>query len=239
MSQRVRAFRDRHFADTANDWQAYHNLLSRYVREGSTVLEVGCGKGQRAPYPWDEHPGVTVTGIDPDPDARQNRCLDEFILLTDEAVWPVERGSFDMVVARYVLEHVFAPDAFFENVFQALKPNGILVFLTPHVRHPAIAVSRLIPEALKPRILFFAKGAAEDDVFPACYRMNARRKLEKLGGKHGFRIDHLEINEFVPMGYLDFSMFGFLIAYAYYVIATRIGLERYLGMSITGVFRKA
>jgi SAM-dependent methyltransferase len=238
MSQRVQAFRQKHFADTPNDWQAYHNLLSAYVPEQSVVLEVGCGKGLSTPYSWNEHPGVTLVGIDPDPDARQNPQLDDFSLLTDELAWPVEDGRFDMVIARYVLEHVFAPDAFFESVFKALKPNGVFLFLTPNLRHPAMAASGLIPHAIKTRFLSFAKGMQDDDVFPSHYRMNVRRELEKLGREHGFEIEHLETNEFEPTGYLDFSMFGFLLAYAYYVIATRTGLERHFGMSITGVFRK-
>ena len=112
MSQRVKEIRKKHFDHVVGDWQTYHNLISEYLTNDSVVLDVGCGKGHIAPYPWDKYPGVTLIGIDPDPQACENRYLSQFILLTNEVEWPVDDASCDIVLARYVLEHGSIPDTF-------------------------------------------------------------------------------------------------------------------------------
>ena len=79
--------------------------------ETDTVLDVGCGRGQRVDDACDYRRGLQdfrgpkrhVIGIDVDPGAEANPFLDEFRLIDDPAVWPVADGSVDIIYCDYVL----------------------------------------------------------------------------------------------------------------------------------------
>lgn len=236
MSHLVDKIRAHRFAGTSSDWQVYHNLVIDHLEPGMTVLDVGCGRGDIAPFPWEDIHGVTVIGLDPDPSAARNPNLDQFVLLDNEGRWPVEDNSLDLVIARYVLEHVASPADFFANVRRTLKPGGHFIFLTPNKRHPAMIVSRHLPHALKTRVLAHATGIDDADVFVTHYRLNTSNNLRRQAKRHGFFVEHLETKEFEPVRYLDFNIVGFLVAYGYYLAIKRTGLESSLGDSITGVF---
>ena len=162
-SRRVKALRERLFGRRLNDWQTYHALIAQRLEPGMTVVEVGPGKGTIAPFPWDQHPGIHLVGLDPDPQAAANPYLDRFELLIEGQPWPVADGSADLVVARYVLEHVADPDDFMTNVARVLRPGGAFLFLTPNRAHPVMVASRLMPYSLHVALLARTKASARTD----------------------------------------------------------------------------
>jgi SAM-dependent methyltransferase len=237
-SRRVQALRERLFGHRLNDWQTYHALVAGRLAPGMTVVEVGPGKGTIAPFAWDAHPGIHLVGLDPDPQAAANPFLNRFELLAEGMPWPVADGSADLVVARYVLEHVADPDDFMANVARVLRPGGAFVFLTPNRAHPIMVASRLIPYSLHVALLARTKGTDAGDVFPTHYRANSRRALTRLARAHGLEVQGLQVAELVPFGYLDVAVPGFVVATAYHAAVTLTGLDRFVGLSIIGVLGK-
>ena len=220
-----------------NDWETYHEWIACLLRPGMTVLEVGCGKADIEPFRWNHYPGVRLIGLDPDPAARANPQIDEFIQLEAASKWPVEPGAADLVLARYVIEHLAQPDAFLPNVRRALKPEGCFLFLAPNLLHPATLLSHLLPVSVKRAVLGVTMGADADDVFPTFYRMNSARRLRALANKHGFTVERLLTKEFAPCTYCDRFWPGFLVFYSYFAAVTQTGLDRYIGATILGQFR--
>jgi len=213
--------------------------LARCLKSGITILDVGCGTGHIAPFHWKQYPKATVIGLDPNPEARKNPQIDEFILLEDNEHWPVEDSQADMVVARYVLEHVASPAAFFANVRRVLKPGGCFLFLTPNIHHPAVFASQHLPHALRTKIVGRSMGVEPDDVFPALYRLNTASRLREIAEQYQFSIRYLSVMEHQPTRYLDFHVIGFLLAYSYYLIVKRVPrLEHILGATIIGVLER-
>src|SRR6516164_9393577 len=98
MSQRVKQIRQRHFADQLNDWQTYHQILRDFLQAGRIVLEIGCGKGNIDPFPWQDFPNVTLFGLDPDPAAAENPYLTRFYPLGSDGRWPIGDDSIDVAV---------------------------------------------------------------------------------------------------------------------------------------------
>jgi SAM-dependent methyltransferase len=237
-SRRVEALRARWFGTCPNDWQSYHALVAQRLRPGMTVVEVGPGKGRIAPFPWDQYPGIDLIGLDPDSQAASNPYLDRFALLPPDAEWPIRAGIADLVVARYVLEHVADPDRFLASVARTLRPGGAFVFLTPNRRSPIMWLPRILSHRLHVRILAATREADAGDVFPTHYRANTLGALAAMARRHGLVVEHLEANEFTPFGYLDFALPGFLIATAYRRVLIGAKLEGRLGISITGVVTK-
>lgn len=226
------------FGSKPTSLSVFHDLVAGHVRAGVTVLDVGCGRGTIAPFPWHKYPSVKLWGIDPDPTAAENPQLDAFTLLTDDPNWNIPSGTVDLAIARYVLEHVEDPAAFFRNISRVLKPGGKFLFLTPNRWHPAMIASHWLPYGLKQRILALTKRADPHDVFPTCYRLNSARALRAAARRFGLEVTQLQTREIQPCGYLDFSVLGFAASCAYFAAMQVTGLQRYFGMTMTGILTK-
>lgn len=237
-SRRAVALRTRHMANHLNAWEAYEALIKQHLRDGLTVLDVGCGKGLAGPFPWEQYPGVELIGLDPDPAAAQNPRLTRFILLPEDGSWPLPDASVEVVICRSVLEHVASPAGFFAELGRVLRAGGVFIFLTPNRWHPSMVASRVLPTRAKSRFLRWADRRAEDDVFPTFYRMNTAACLGRLAREHGFTVELLETQDFEPMNYLDFSLAGYLLSYAHWRVQRGTGLRRWFGGKILGAFRK-
>ncbi len=239
MSTRVQKVREALTpAGSLTDWQMLHAMIAERIRPGMSILEVGCGRGEISPFPWKEYSGEYLVGIDPDPTASENPYLDRFVHLkteTDLRRWPLDDHCFDLVIARYVLEHVSTPPDFLHNVNRVLKPEGKFLFLTPNLRHPAVRISKLLPTSIKERILSATHRLDSKDVFPTHYRMNTPAVLEQQLGTAGFLMENLTVCEPQPIGYLDFSVPTFYLAYGYYRFLKWSAMERRCGFTILGV----
>lgn len=230
--------RTRMFGDKPTNMSVYHDLIAKSVEPGMTVLDVGCGRGLIASYPWQNHEKIKLWGIDPDPTAAENPHLESFTLLTDDPNWKIPSGSVDLAVARYVLEHVEDPIAFFRNLSRVLKPGGKFIFLTPNRWHPAMIASHWLPYGLKQQILELTKRADPQDVFPTCYLLNSARAVKQAVQRCGLEASELQTREIQPCGYLDFSVLGYFTSYAYFAAMRLTGLQRFFGMTLTGVLTK-
>ena len=216
------------------DWEAYHVLVAQALESVETALEVGCGDGAVAPFPWRLFPHVRLLGVDPDPTAASHPYAEQVFTPSASGSWPIESGSVDLLLARYVLEHVERPAAFLAEARRVLRPGGRFLFLTPNRLHPAVLASFWLPLRLKRRILQSTRGVETDDVFPTWYRMNTPATLDRLLQDAGFGEIRMETCEYEPCPYIAFCPAGAWAAMAYLQAVRRSGLERVFGASIVG-----
>lgn len=239
MSALVRRFREKVFANVPRDRDAYHAEIRRRLAPGMTLLDTGCGKGRLNPFPWSEFPEVRLIGLDPDPEAEVNEAIDEFHLLEPGKPWAVADASVDLVICRYVLEHVEEPGEFLAEVKRVLKPGGEFVFLTPGKYYPVMVASAMMPHWLHQAILKRTKGSSGNDVFPTWYRMNTRGDLTRLAEEWGFEVVKLVQRDFQPADYFDFNAGLFLVNLGAFGIGKVTRADRHIGASILAVLRKA
>jgi len=180
---------------------------------------------------------VRLRGVDPDPAASNHPYAESVRAPSAAGKWPIEDDSTDLLLARYVLEHVERPAIFLAEARRVLRPGGRFLFLTPNARHPAALASRCLPVALKRRILRQTRGVEEDDVFPTWYRMNTTAALGRCLSDAGFSEIRMETREFEPCPYIAFCRPGRWTAKAYLQGVRRSGLEPLLGASILGEAR--
>jgi SAM-dependent methyltransferase len=117
---------------------------------GTRLLEVGCGRGDflRAAAAA----GFEVSGCDyfgPDRPAIAGAALHDGPLRGVR----LPAASFDVVVSRNTLEHLFDPRAEVEEMVRLLKPGGLLYVKVPSVTYEHGWLSRLIfrePHKLEP-----------------------------------------------------------------------------------------
>jgi SAM-dependent methyltransferase len=220
------------------DRDAYHAEIERRLEPGMTVLDVGCGKGVLNPFPWERRRDVRVVGIDPDPEASANPNLQQFVLLKPGENWAVAPGSVDLVICRYVLEHVPDPEEFMGNVARVLRPKGRFIFLTPSKYYPVMIVSAWLPHGLHRKILARTKRSAENDVFATFYRMNSKRDLRRHASANGFGVELLIQRDFQPADYFDFNAALFLLNLLAFSVGKLVRLDRQIGASLLGVLRR-
>jgi 2-polyprenyl-3-methyl-5-hydroxy-6-metoxy-1,4-benzoquinol methylase len=126
-------------------------LRSRFLTEnvgaGERVLDVGCGEGQFAAEL--ARAGASVVGIDvaEEPLRRARELHPELdVRLEDaEGPWELADGSFDVVWAGEVIEHVADTAAWLSEVRRVLRSGGRLLLSTPahgRVAILALALSR-------------------------------------------------------------------------------------------------
>ena len=106
--------------------------LRRAIQRASSSLEgalldVGCGSmPYRALFATDTYIGLKIDS----PQARARQVADFFY---DGGRFPFENGRFGSVLCNQVLEHVFEPGAFLDEIGRVLAPGGKLLLTVPFV----------------------------------------------------------------------------------------------------------
>ena len=156
-------------------WARRVKMLSRHLRPGMSVLELGCGTG----YFTRElaRSGADVIAVDVSPElleiAKANcsapnvryEIQNAFELSYPDAV-------FDSVVGSSVLHHLEIEQAIRE-IYRVLKPSGTIYFTEPNMLNPQIAVQKNVPWVKR------KLGDSPDET--AFFRWRLRRLLEQKG----------------------------------------------------------
>lgn len=91
------------------------------------VLDVGCGtQPYRSLFRVTEYLGMEIDT----PDNRARKRADVFY---GGRRFPFDSETFDSLVCNEVLEHVFTPTEFVQELFRVLKPGGHLLLTVPFV----------------------------------------------------------------------------------------------------------
>lgn len=156
-------------------WARRVKMLSRHLRPGMTVLELGCGTG----YFTRElaRSGADVVAIDVSPElleiAKANHSAPNVRYEIQNAyALSYPDAVFDSVVGSSVLHHLEIQEALRE-VYRVLKPGGTVYFTEPNMLNPQIAIQKNVPWVK--RIL----GDSPDET--AFFRWPLRRLLEQRG----------------------------------------------------------
>ncbi len=108
-------------------------LLDRHVPVGDPakrVLDVGCGTGAMLQQ-LDRY--GTVDGVDADEDAVrfcQGRGIESVRLLENGSL-PFDSGTFDLVTALDVIEHIDDDSAMLAEIHRVLRPGGTFLVTVP------------------------------------------------------------------------------------------------------------
>ena len=106
----------------------YRNIsnLSSHI-QGGLLLDVGCGtKPYKNLFSVAQYDGLEYAG---DTLGRKERA--EYVY--DGHRFPFDGAKYDHVICNQVLEHVFNPDEFMQEIVRVLKPNGELLLTVPFV----------------------------------------------------------------------------------------------------------
>lgn len=117
--------------------QRLEGLAGRLGKTGTIrILDVGCADGRL--LDWYRQSGVgerlETHGIEMDEDAaeRARRRGHRVVTGRFELDRELETGTFDLILALHVIEHVDDPEAFARRAAELLAPGGLFVVATPN-----------------------------------------------------------------------------------------------------------
>jgi ubiquinone/menaquinone biosynthesis C-methylase UbiE len=178
-----------------NSQHLYAERVRALSARAERWLDIGCGHDVVPPWAAGALGGARPhAGVDPDNAAlAANRHIRwKAVAFGDQL--PFAAGSFDLVTANMVLEHVDDPGRLFREAARVLRPGGTFLVHTPNVRGYTTALARLVPEPLKAIVARLLHGRQAEDVYPTRYRANSGAALSQLGTDAGFAaasVDHV------------------------------------------------
>jgi SAM-dependent methyltransferase len=187
------ALRDRIAPGLRYSQHFYEKKLGATVAPDVDWLDLGCG--HRVLPEWrgaaeDEivNRCRSVTGIDYDmPSLTRHRSMNRLVR-GDIASLPFRDGSFDLVTANMVVEHLADPERQFREIGRVLRPGGLLLLHTPNALGYPTMVGRMVPEAVKGWLIKALDSRSAEDVFPTHYRANTKRALTRVADGAGLRV---------------------------------------------------
>lgn len=109
-------------------------VFSKYNFE--RILDIGCGDGNFSILLKKICGAKEVYGIEISEKGVQmakKNGVKAFKLDVDREDFPFEDNYFDAIYAGGIIEHLFDPDHFLDEVYRVLKPNGIFILDTPNL----------------------------------------------------------------------------------------------------------
>lgn len=166
----------------------YEALVDSLVTEGSSWVDVGCGRDLfPSNRPLAEQLSARagrLVGVDPAPTLAENPYVHEKVhgMLDDLA----GDAQFDLVTLRMVAEHVEEPARLVASLERLVRPGGRAVIYTVNRWSPVPVLTALVPFGLHQPVKRVLWRTEERDTFPTCFRMNTRRRLQGQLGAGGF-----------------------------------------------------
>jgi ubiquinone/menaquinone biosynthesis C-methylase UbiE len=119
---------------------------------------------------------------------------------------PFPSEHFDAIVTVMVLEHVVDPNRFLAEVSRVLRPGGRFIAHSISGNHYVTFLRRLfglLPHSINQAIVKALYNRQEADTFPAYYRMNTRRRLQRINTRTGLKL--LSMQRYADPGYFRFA----------------------------------
>jgi ubiquinone/menaquinone biosynthesis C-methylase UbiE len=178
-----------------NDYRDRNDLFFAWILENTpkhecSILDIGANDGGFCPeVSWIAAHARKLAGVDPDrAKLERNPFVSErYYAALEDADIPSE--SFDVLYSIFVFEHVLDEERFIAAASRILKPGGSMYFITPNGHHYFAFLSQLFDKLKVQRQVLGmvrTKELIESYHYPAVYRLNKPKDIERVARKHGF-----------------------------------------------------
>jgi SAM-dependent methyltransferase len=126
-------YMDQHMDATGLTWDNYNKSLSNFVFENKVgdILEIGGGSGKLANLILEKDAQLQYTVVEPNPTFIENERLK--IMKTFFSKDIMLDKNVKTIVLSQVLEHVYDPEAFLLEIYNALPLKGRFIFGYPNL----------------------------------------------------------------------------------------------------------
>lgn len=176
----------------------YVDKLLTVVNAESYWLDLGCG--HRIVPAWTGFDETILSGragflvgVDRDLESLlRHQNLDAKVIADIDAL-PFRPGTFNLVTANMVVEHLQEPSANLREIARVLQPGGAFIFHTVNILHYNAFISWLLPQSIKVRLVNFLENRHAKDIYPTHYHLNTQRSISKVAPDAGFETPEVEM----------------------------------------------
>jgi SAM-dependent methyltransferase len=176
----------------------YEDTLLEHVSPEDEWLDLGCGH-QLLP-PWrveaERHLAARprrLVGLDYELPALKAHPSIHDRVCGSILTLPFDDGSFDLITANMVFEHLEDPERALREIHRVLRPGGRVIFHTPNQLGYTTLLARAIPEFAKGKLVQLFEGRPEEDRFRTYYRVNSERKVRMVAARAGFTVRRVRL----------------------------------------------
>ncbi len=177
----------------------YEESLFASVVSGCRWLDLGCGHSLLPEWRSAEEAQLTrrpslLVGLDPEVSALRSHRGISVRVCGDGGTLPFADGSFDLVTANMVVEHLAEPQSQFREIGRVLKPDGVFLFHTPNATGYPTLMARALPDSVRARMADLLEGrAAGEDRFETFYRANTPADIGRAASPCGFAVERIDL----------------------------------------------
>ncbi len=219
------------YPNYVNEDAFFNSILREYLPNDGIVVDAGCGSGEISSlvYGNSNH----VVGIDREEDLAENVQVTWRVRGDLERI-PLRAGAADLVVCKYVVEHLAHPRVAFREFSRVLRPGGYVLIHTPNQWHYAQWFAWLIPQRFHPRLIRALCGRSS---FPKYRRANTPSALVGAMRAAGLVLCRLEFFESAP-DYLQRWSPLYLLGILYERLVNSTPRLQKWRLNMVGVFQK-
>lgn len=208
------------YPETPDNWDdiALRNKILAVLTPRMHILDLGAGAGIVTQMNF-RGQCARVCGVDLDPRVMTNPWLDD-AKVSDAGEIPYPDGSFDLVLADNVMEHLARPEEVLNEINRVLRPGGHLLFKTPNRSHYMPLIARMTPHWFH-QYFNRTRGRDTEDTFPTLYQLNSSRQTRKLAVSSGFHVVDITLLEGRPE-YLRFNAVTYFLGMLYQRTVTHV-----------------
>jgi 2-polyprenyl-3-methyl-5-hydroxy-6-metoxy-1,4-benzoquinol methylase len=181
------------------------------------VLDIGCGAGAFGAALKSRIEGLSVTGVEMDPEAAESARARLDLVLTGDAVAALARmqdQKFDAIVLNDVLEHVMDPEALLRQLRPHVADGGCVVASIPNVREFFTVLDLVlrgrwdyVDEGILDRthLRFFTRASLPGLFERGGFHLESVAGINRSGSTKFKLFNLLSLGRFSDMGYLQFA----------------------------------
>lgn len=171
----------------------YPDILAELEKEPfDTLLDCGCGTAPMLSLLTERYPERHYTGMDITPNmlekAREKGLPNTVIVEGDSENMPFEADSFDAIICSQSFHHYPNPQAFFNEVYRVLKPNGRLILRDNTASKPILWLMNHIELPLLVNLMHHGDVAVYSCEQVRAMCRNAGLTVELCEPRKGFRM---------------------------------------------------
>lgn len=113
-------------------WKWEHQLCEEYIKNGDSILEVGCGQAAFMKNLLNRHDKITCKGLELNESSTKKEDRLEVVNQTIEDYSLNNKNKYDLVCSFQVLEHIEAVHSFIKGKVECVRKGGLMVICVPN-----------------------------------------------------------------------------------------------------------
>lgn len=208
--------------------ELYTTVVSEYANKKAGRIIVDIGGGRYTPFakylsPAKKHKLIVIDSLEKE--LRNNVDADQIIVADINKQLLLKPNSTDLIVSRYVLEHLDNLPSFLSHSQKILKDGGYSIHLFSGKFALFAIINQLLPDKLSNILLnHLIPGSKNIRGFHTSYNQCYYQAMMNNFQSHGFKIERVVIN-YYQSRYFSFLLPLYLISVVYELIIHTLGLK--------------